>query len=203
MQLRDEVITPYSVNDLIDYGWEGVDIDEESMDWPHKHNTIQYYIWQQIKDDYEFVFDDDGRGEVADLIGVRQDVDTIYVNLYHLKFAIDKRTSRRIDNFYEVCGQAEKSLKWRNGNMDVFKHLISRATNTQKGINRILKGDIEMLRQFDQDASVLKKVKFHLHIVQPGLKKSDAPADILHLLGVVQNYAHEVCNAELTVHCSR
>lgn len=203
VQLRDEVITPYSVNDLIDYGWEGVDIDEESMDWPHKHNTIQYYIWQQIKDDYEFVFDDDGRGEVADLIGVRQDADTIYVNLYHLKFAIDKRTSRRIDNFYEVCGQAEKSLKWRNGNMDVFKHLISRVTKTQKGTNRILKGDIEMLRQFDQDASVLKKVKFHLHIVQPGLKKSDAPDDILHLLGVVQNYAREVCNAELTVHCSR
>lgn len=203
VQLREEVITPYNVNDLIDYGWEGVDIDEESMDWPHKHNTIQYYIWQQIKDDYEFVFDDDGRGEVADLVAVRQDAETIYVNLYHLKFAIDKRTSRRIDNFYEVCGQAEKSLKWRNGDMNVFKHLISRVTNTRKGVNRILKGDIGMLQQFDQDASVLKKVKFHLHIVQPGLKKSDAPADILHLLGVVQNYAHEVCNAELTVHCSR
>lgn len=201
-QLRDEVITPYCEEDLIEYDWRGVDIDEESMDYPHKQNTIQYFIWQQIRDNYDLVFDDDGSGEIADLIGIRQDVDTIFVNLYHLKFALEKRTSRRIDNFYEVCGQAEKSLKWRNGDMNVFRHLISRATRTTKGLNRILKGDMELLRQFDQEAYYTKKVKFHLHIVQPGLSKADAPTDILHLLGVVQNYAHEVCNADLTVHCN-
>ena len=204
VQLRKEVITPYNVVDLQEHNFigDGVDIGEESMDWPHKENTIQYYMWQKINDEYDLVFDDDSKGEVADLIGVRSDADTIYVHLYHLKFAIGGRISRLIDNFYSVCGQAEKSLKWRNGNMNIFRRLINRATHTVKGANRILKGDMEMLRQLDQESSITKKLKFHLHIVQPGLSKNDAPDDILHLLGVVQNYAHEVCNAELTVHCS-
>ena len=110
-------------------------------------NTIQYFMWQRINDNYDLVFDDDGKGEVADLIGVRSDADTIYVHLYHLKFAVENRFSKRIDNFYAVCGQAEKSLKWRNGNMNIFRRLINRTAHTVKGANRILKGDIEMLKQ--------------------------------------------------------
>ena len=204
VQLRQEIITPYKADDLEGYDFigAGVNIGDESMDWPHKENTIQYYMWQQINDDYDLVFDDDGKGEVADLIGVRSDADTIYVHLYHLKYAVENRISKRIDNFYAVCGQAEKSLKWRNGNMNIFRRLIYRTAHTVKGANRILKGDVEMLKQLDQESAVTKKVKFHLHIVQPGLSKADAPDDILHLLGVVQNYAYEVCNAGLTVHCS-
>ena len=204
VQLRQEIITPYKADDLEGYDFigAGVNIGDESMDWPHKENTIQYYMWQQINDDYDLVFDDDGKGEVADLIGVRSDADTIYVHLYHLKYAIENRTSKRIDNFYAVCGQAEKSLKWRNGNMNIFRRLIYRSAHTVKGANRILKGDVEMLKQLDQESAVTKKVKFHLHIVQPGLSKADVSDEILHLLGVVQNYAYEVCNAGLTVHCS-
>lgn len=204
VQLRKEVITPFKVEDILSYDFigDGVSIGDESMDWPHKVNSIQYYMWQKINDDYDFVFDDDGKGEVADLIGVRSDADTIYVNLYHLKFAVEERISKRIDNFYAVCGQAEKSLKWRNGNMNVFRRLIYRASHTAKGANRILKGNLEMLKQYDQESAVTKKVRFHLHIVQPGMSKADTSEEILHLLGVVQNYAFEVCNAGLTVHCS-
>lgn len=204
VQLRDELIVPYKVDDLKEYDWAagGVDLGVESMDIPHKQNSIQYYMWQKIKDEYELIFDDDGAGEIADLIGIKADAETIFVHLYHLKFAINKRTSRRIENFYTVCGQAEKSLKWRNGNMRLFRHLIDRTTTTEKADNRILKGSKELLLQYDQESSITKKVSFHLHIVQPGLSKVDTSEDILHLLGVVQNYAYEVCNAGLTVHCN-
>ena len=41
-----------------------------------------------------------------------------------------------------------------------------------------------------------------LHVVQPGLSKKDKPEDILELLGVVENYAFEVCNAKVSVYCS-
>ena len=196
------VTTPFNPEDLIAYDWEGVDLNAESMDWPHKENSIQYFVWQKIRDQYELVFDDDGSGEIADLIGVNQDAKTIFVNLYHLKFAADGRVSRRISNFYEVCGQAQKSLKWKNGDKDIFRRLIERVANTEKGENRILKGDMEALRQLSQDACLVKKIVVNLHIVQPGLSKADAPADILQLLGVVKNYAFEVCNASLSVYCS-
>lgn len=205
VRLRDDLIVPYKVGDLKDYDWAdaGVDIEVESMDWPPKRNSIQYYMWQQIISVYDLIFDDDGSGEIADLIGVNSDADTIYVHLYHLKFAKTARTSASIDNFYTVCGQAEKSLKWCSKNRDIFKRMIKRATYTVKGVHRILKGDMELLKQLDQDSYVGKKVNFHLHIVQPGLSKANTSEDIMHLLGVVQNYAYEVCNAGLTVHCSK
>lgn len=204
VELREEAITPISIDELVAYDWTGVDLNVESMDWPHKQNSIQYYMWQKIQNDYELIFDDDGSGEVADLVGVNQDADSIYVNLYHLKFAIDGHPSSRIANFYEVCGQAQKSLKWKNTEMNLFHRLIRRATETAKAENRLLKGDLEFLRQLSQDASFTKRVKVNIHIVQPGLSKASAAAsaDILQLLGVVKNYAFEVCNAGLTVYCN-
>ena len=197
-----QVITPFNSNDLIVYDWHGVDLRVESMDWPHRQNSIQYYVWQQINNDYELVFDDDGSGEIADLIGVKQNANTIYVDFYHLKYAVDGSVTQRIANFYEVCGQAQKSLKWKNADKDVFRRMIERVTRTQKGENRILKGDMDLLKQLSQDAMRLKKTVVGLHIVQPGLSKANAPIDILQLLGVVKNYAFEVCNASLKVYCS-
>lgn len=203
VELKDEAITPLLQDELVAWNWNGVDLSVESMDWPHKQNSIQYYVWKKIEDSYELVFDDDGSGEVADLIGINQDANSIYLDLYHLKFAHDGHTSRRIDNFYEVCGQAQKSLKWKNVEMNIFHRLIRRATNTAKGTNRILKGDMALLQQLSQDAAYTKKIKMNLNIVQPGLSKVDAQGDVLQILGVVKNYAFEVCNAELKVYCSQ
>ena len=204
VELREDAVTPITVKELVDYGWEGIDLNTESMGFPHKENSIQYYVWQKIMEKYELIFDDDGRGEIADLIGVNQDVDSIYVDLYHIKFANGGCTSRKIINFYEVCGQAQKSLKWKNSEVNLFRQLIKRAEQTKKAAHRILKGDMELLQQLAQEAVVRKRVKVSLHIVQPGLSKTDASAsaDILQLLGVVKNYAFEVCNAKLTVYCS-
>lgn len=197
-----QLTTPFDVNDLIAYDWNGVDLKVESMDWPHKDNSIQYYVWQKIQDKYEFIFDDDGSGEIADLIGVKQDEQNIYVNLYHLKFAHGGVVSKQISNFYEVCGQAHKSLKWKNVDKDIFRRLIERVSKTAKGKNRILKGNLEQMYELSQKTSYTKRVRLELHIVQPGLSKSDAPANILELLGVVKNYSFEVCNAPLSVYCS-
>lgn len=198
-----EVTYPFAASELIAYDWDGVSLKDESMGNSRETDTIQYYFWQQIKEKHEFIFDDDGSGEIADLIGVNQDSSTIFIDLYHLKFAQGNQVSRRIDNFYAVCGQAQKSLKWKNPEMNIFKRMLERVTNTKKGENRILKGDVDLLRQLYQEANIKKRIRINLHIVQPGLSKEDAPSDILHLLGVVKNYANDVCNAQLSVHCSR
>ena len=87
--------------------------------------------------------------------------------------------------------------------MNIFKRMLERVANTKKGENRILKGNVDFLRQLFQEATIKKRIRINLHIVQPGLRKQDAPSDILHLLGVVKNYANDVCNAQLTVHCSQ
>ena len=93
--------------------------------------------------------------------------------------------------------------KWKNPEMNIFKRMLERAAKTKKGENRILKEDMDLLKQLFQEATVKKRIRLNLHIVQPGLRKQDASSDILHLLGVVKNYANDVCSAQLTVHCSR
>ena len=40
-------------------------------------------------------------------------MDSIYVDLFHIKFANGGCTSIKIANFYEVCGQAQKSANWK------------------------------------------------------------------------------------------
>lgn len=57
-----QLTTPFNQEDLVSFDWGGIDLNEESMDWPHKENSIQYYMWKKIEDDYEFIFDDDGSG---------------------------------------------------------------------------------------------------------------------------------------------
>ena len=198
-----ETTASFDASELVTYDWENVSLKDESMGWPHETNTIQYYFWQRINEKHEFIFDDDGSGEIADLIGINQDANTIFIDLYHIKFAQGNQVSKRIDNFYAVCGQAQKSLKWKNPEMNIFKRMLERVANTKKGENRILKGNVDLLRQLFQEATIKKRIRINLHIVQPGLRKQDAPSDILHLLGVVKNYANDVCSAQLTVHCSR
>ena len=202
VEMREGTVS-FDANELVTYDWKNVSLKDESMGWPHETNTIQYYFWQQINEKHEFIFDDDGSGEIADLIGINQDANTIFIDLYHIKFAQGNQVSKRIDNFYAVCGQAQKSLKWKNPEMNIFKRMLERVAKTKKGENRILRGDMDLLKQLFQEATVKKRIRINLHIVQPGLSKQDAPSDILHLLGVVKNYAYDVCNAQLKVHCSR
>lgn len=202
VEMREATVS-FDASELVTYDWKNVSLKDESMGWPHETNTIQYYFWQQINEKHEFIFDDDGSGEIADLIGLNQDANTIFIDLYHIKFAMGNQVSKRIDNFYAVCGQAQKSLKWKNPEMNIFKRMLERTAKTKKGENRILKGDMDLLKQLFQEATVKKRIRLNLHIVQPGLRKQDASSDILHLLGVVKNYANDVCSAQLTVHCSR
>lgn len=95
VELR-QLTTPFDPNNLQPLEWEGVDLNVESMDWPRKQNSIQYYVWQKINDDYDLIFDDDGSGEIADLVAVNQDDKTIYIDLYHLKYAAEGIVSGRI-----------------------------------------------------------------------------------------------------------
>lgn len=106
-------ITPFSVDRLKVFDWSGVDLSKESQgEYPYKTDSIQYSFAQELKKRFDIVYDDDGSGEIADLIGINVEQYAYDGHLYHLKFAMGGKTSSRIDNFYAVCGQAEKSLKW-------------------------------------------------------------------------------------------
>lgn len=149
---------------------------------PYVTDSIQYYFSQYILNDYDVVYDDDGSGEIADLIGIKDSATRIDIHLFHLKFAIDGQVSNDINNFYQVCGQAQKSLRWKDkSGKDLFDHLFARITKTHRGeqCSRILKGTEDILEKLSTAAYWQKEILFHINIVQPGLSKEHTSNDIL------------------------
>ena len=186
--------------------WAGVDIKNESMHVPpYETDSIQYFIANKIKDDYTILYDDDNSGEIADLIGIREDEKEILISLYHLKFANGGRVSNKVDNLYEVCGQAEKSLAWKNKEISAFfRHLFARKTKKYQNRegSRLLKGTEEELERLRRIANRLKRVRFEITIVQPSISKTIVSEDILVLLGTTETYIKDYSNINFHVICS-
>jgi len=205
VELREEVDKIPLCNILTD-NWTGVSIDKESQDiYPYIQDSIQYYFINKLLNDFDIVYDGDGKGEIADIIGIKDSKHQIDIHLYHLKYAINGQISNNINNFYQVCGQAQKSLNWKNKKgREFFDHLFKKKTKILNGqsCSRIIKGTEEQLEELLNAVQWKKETKFHIYIVQPSLSKSNASDDILRLLGVTHHYLHTVGNVELIVYSS-
>lgn len=194
------------LDSIITDNWNGVNIGNESQDIaPYIQNSIQYYFINKIRNDFRVIYDDDGKGEIADIIGINDSDKVIDIHLYHLKYARNGQVGNNIDNFYQVCGQAQKSLKWKHRDgKEFFNHLFKRKTKTLNGVScsRIVKGTEDDLENLLNQAKYTKPINFHIYIVQPSLSKVNSSNDILLLLGNVHHYLATVGNIELKVYTS-
>lgn len=191
---------------IIGDNWTGVNIKKESQDIaPYIQDSIQYYFIEKVKDGFQIVYDDDGKGEIADIIGINDTGDVIDIHLFHLKYALKGEVNNNIDNFYQVCGQAQKALKWKHKDgREIFTHLFKRKTKTLNGnsCSRIIKGTEDDIENLLEQAKWTKAVRYHMYIVQPSLSKANASDDILLLLGNVQHCLATVGNIDLTIYAS-
>jgi superfamily II DNA or RNA helicase len=204
LKLQPDVLSLENINTD---NWNGVSIGKESQDIaPYIQDSIQYYFIDKIRNDFQIIYDDDGKGEIADIIGINDSDAFIDIHLYHLKYAKGGNVSNNIDNFYQVCGQAQKSLKWKHREgKEFFNHLFRRKIKTLAGTScsRIVKGSEEDLENLLGQAKFTKPMNFHIYIVQPALSRANASNDILLLLGNVQHYLSTVGNIELKVYSSQ
>lgn len=173
---------------------------------PYETDSIQYYFSRYISEKFDLIYDDDGSGEIADLIGFKNENNAIHMHLFHLKYAHGGKISNMISNFYEVCGQAQKCLKWndRDKSRQLFNRLFARKIKKYQGreCSRILKGTEEELEQLSSQVNWKKDLIMHINIVQPGLSCSNPSPDILNLLGCVSSYIKDVSNIDLNVYCN-
>lgn len=194
----------YPKDELIPWNWDGVNLRNEAQGiQPKKVDSIQYKVIEQLKqEDFDIIYDDDYAGEIADVVTVKAHSDKIEIKLYHLKFALDGVISNQIKNFYEVCGQAQKSVQWKHKSGNEFiNHLLRRETKSKNGLtcSRLEKGDRSDLVKL---LGILKNeipVNYEILIVQPGLSKATASHDILTLLGVTATYIKEFADINLKV----
>lgn len=197
-------IGQYPKDNIIAIDWSGVDLSKEAQGVnPKVDNSIQFKVIADLKQtDVDIIYDDDYSGEIADVITMKLHDDKIKINLYHLKYATGGVVSNQIKNFYEVCGQAQKSVHWKHKDgSSLINHLLKRETKKRNGqsCSRLEKGTINNLEKLLEIAKKEIPVEFEIFIVQPGVSKAAISEDILTLLGVTENFIKETAGISLQV----
>lgn len=204
----DRNLLPYDPADLIDLDWTGIDLSVESQGGQRRPDSVQAYMIEQVKAmaDWTVVLDDDTSNEMADIVALRVEGNELVVHLTHCKYVSDWRQGedrRRIDDLYDVCGQAMKSVRWRRAVDTFFTNLIRRQKQylDRNGVTGFMVGDeLKLMDLFDR--SRLLKPQFTIAIAQPGLQKHNHSDAQLELLAATQTYVYDVANGAFAVYCS-
>jgi len=183
------------------WDWKGVDLTAESQG-PTKRPSIQRYVIETLlaTEEFDIVFDGDGKGEVADIVAIRQDGDNVTVRLFHCKYSAKPEPGARIDDFYEVCGQAQKSVHWRENPRRMLRHLLlQEQRRDEAGLSsRFEKGDLASLKTLLNRARYLA-FRYEVVIVQPGIRQGSLTPQFLDVLGATELFLKETFAMPLDV----
>jgi superfamily II DNA or RNA helicase len=203
---HDEERDPYPRDRLWPLDWTGVDLRVESQGPNRLANSIQAHALTTLLNDSEWdvVLDDDGSGEMADLVALKLDETGLRVKLVHCKFSHDSTPGARVIDLYEVCGQASKSAAWRTAELEpFFRQLDRRARRKQErtGFSPFMVGDESTFYRLREEAP-LQRRRMEVVVVQPGLSAAAASDAQLELLASTEAYLRNRANAPLEVWCS-
>ena len=91
---------PYPRERLTPLSWDGVDHHVESQGPEQNPASIQAYAIAQLKSEAEWdvILDDDGSGEMADIVALRLDDDGLLIKLVHCKFSHGDKPGARLSD---------------------------------------------------------------------------------------------------------
>ncbi len=192
---------PYDAAKIEAWDWFGIDIRRESQGTMRNADTIQARVVRELLSQrHSVIFDDDGAGEIADVVAIRVGGEPtspthVELDLFHCKYSGAATPGRRIDDLYVVCGQAQKCISWMASperQSDIFTHLLRRdaARRDTHGSTRFDRGDSEALQTVLEISRTLP-LRLRVFIVQPGLSKAGATRSQLELLSVTENHLME------------
>lgn len=192
------------MSNLIGWDWGTTPINVESMGSDADVATVQGFTYSTIKTKYSIIFNDDGAGEVADLVCINESGSSIEVDLYHCKYCSrNAEPGARVADTYEVSGQASRSVKWNQNGAALFERLIQRYQDgLAVGFDRLLKGDsreLDLLRNKCRD----KRVVIRFNIVQPAIAYSKVSDEQLRVLGSSYAFIKATTGQDLKVIVSK
>ena len=109
--------------------WSDTDLNTESQGLEKNPRSIQRAVIEELlarEPAFDIVFDDDGAGEIADVVAIRKHDRRLIVELFHCKYAHGATAGNRVADLYEVCGQAQKSVRWRDYPIRLLKRIRKR-----------------------------------------------------------------------------
>lgn len=181
---RDDIETP---------DWTGINLKSESQGANRDPESIQYRTIQILaaEADWDLVVDDDGNGELADVVCLRRHDDKLQVALAHCKYSTEATPGARIGDLYDVCGQAMKMNRAKSIPEQLVKRLYRRERARQsQGKNGIIQGDLATLAAIVNEARY-RELEVTVAVVQPGMSAAKASEDMLALLGGTDRFLTE------------
>jgi hypothetical protein len=116
-----------SLDKLVAIDWAGTHFEREVQGPGPDQTSIQARAIRHVLDQasWDVVIDNHGSGEIADVVVLRIEGEDLIVWLTHCKSTIGD-AGARLSDLYEVCGQAQKSIRWRRNPTPMLRHLIRR-----------------------------------------------------------------------------
>lgn len=193
---------------LIPTDWIGkwVDIKVESQWKTKKKNSIQYHMIQELKKNEEniVIFDDDSAWEIADIVVISEKNRELSFHLYHCKYSGDSIPWGRIWDLYEVCWQAQKSIKWFSRYRDLIERLKYRESirNIDWWLSRFERWNMEILDVLKKKVEKLSSRLF-INIIQPWVLDTKISKDQIEILNATNNYLLDTFKIKLWIHISK
>ncbi len=188
-------------DDIETFDWTDVDITRESQGPERDPSTIQHRTIQTVssEEDWEVVIDDDGTGELADVVCMKRDEEYLDLLLLHCKYSSKPTPGARIDDLYDVCGQAVKMNRAKSFPELLTRRLLRRETDRQvRGKSGLIIGTPETLTTIVGEAR-FRKLRVTIAIVQPGMAKHAASDDMRALLGGTERFLEDTYGMRLRV----
>lgn len=165
----------------IDWGQHGVGINVEFREGAALQagdGSVHGYVLERLeRENADVIVYDHGSHEAADLIGIWNGVDRVRVRLFHCKATKAPKAGCRLDDIYEVAGQATKCIRWVHKPRELIEHLDRRSSNNGARFPRGRLRDVQSML-----LSNPKPVDYEVVLVQPGVSiaaLTRAAADVL------------------------
>lgn len=194
----------FNLERIYKWDWSNVNIRMESQGVQRNRQSIQYRLIKKLAstDKYCVIFDDDGAGEIADIVSIIDETDRITLQFYHCKYAHGDIPGARVNDLYEVCGQAEKSVKWCQEPPAIIDRLMKRESlRAKSGETRFELGNIRKLREIKNKMRIYP-AKIEIFIVQPGIDSAAITNDMFRILGGTASYLLDTFSIDLKIICS-
>ena len=157
--------------EVVNWGQQRVNIEREFGPGDANGVSVHEYLRVRlVQSDLAVVFYDHGPGEIADFVTFDIGENEVRVSLYHCKASSDAVAGGRIDDAYEVCGQAAKCERWADRQRIIAA--LRRRLNRRNGASRFDKGNMEAIEQA-LERQQRRRMLFQAVIVQLDLAKRD------------------------------
>lgn len=197
---------PYFPDDHFEiWDWDQTNIRVESLGLDQRQDSVQARVVREIRSNTgcHIIFDDDGAGEVADVVAFELDGNHVTVRFYHCKFSSSSSPGARVADLYEVCGQAQRSVRRCERPQRILDRLLKREAGRIRngGPSRFLEGSVEDLRALISRRNQLD-YQFEIYVVQPGYSFAEKNSAHSQVLASTESFVIDTYARKFRIICS-